>query len=219
MKTGILKFGGGLLACAGLLGLAAGALHPQGGVSQDYHRVVATMLGSAQWPAAHWIALVFALCAAWAFWLLIDAGWMQPYEIAWAGARLATLACLFMAVEFAVELASRAELNAYALGQSTSLVSLVEPMQAVGWPALGIGYALIALGAPTSAPLVLRVLGAVGAAALAIGGILVEGFHIAAFGPLFALGGLAFLWLIWTGVKIVLTAEPVRQSAAQLTAA
>lgn len=69
------------------------------------------------------------------------------------------------------------------------------------------------------APLVLRVLGAVGSAALAIGGILVEGFHIAAVGPLFAVGGLAFLWLIWTGVKIVVTAEPELQRAPQLTAA
>jgi hypothetical protein len=216
VNAGITRIAGGLLAALGVVGLVAGVLHPQGSSGHDYHQVVASMLGSAQWPLAHWFALVYSLGAAWALWLLLDVGWMREFPVAWAGARLATLAGLFMAVEFAVELVSPVEATAYGAGQPASLVSLVEPMQAVGWPALGIGYGLLALGAPTSAPLLVRAAGALGAAAFAIGGVLVEGFHLVAFGPLFAVGGLTFIWLIWTGVKLAIAPEPVRDVASQL---
>lgn len=202
MKAGDLRFAGAILAVAGVLGLLAGALHPQGGLSHDYHEVVATMLGSAQWPLAHWVALVYSIGATWALWLLLDGGWMSESPVAWAGARLATVAGLFMAVQFAVELASRVEAGAYAAGQPASLVSLVEPMQAVGWPALGIGYALLALGSRASAPLLIRAVGALGATALAVGGVLVEGFRLSTFGPVFAVGALTFIWLIWAGAKL-----------------
>ena len=216
MKTGDLRFPGAILAVAGVMGLLAGALHPQGGTSHDYHQVVAAMLGSAQWPLAHWVALVYSIGATWALWLLLDGGWMGESPVAWAGARLATVAGLFMAVQFAVELASRVEVGAYAAGQPTSLVSLVEPMQAVGWPALGIGYALLALGSRASAPLLVRGVGALGATALAVGGVLVEGFRLASFGPLFAVGSLAFIWLIWAGAKLAYRRE---EAARQLTPA
>jgi hypothetical protein len=120
-----------------------------------------------------------------------------------------------MSVQFAVELASRVELNAYAAGQPASLVALVEAMQAVGWPALGLGYALLALGSPVSAPWRVRAAGALGAAALLVGGVTVEGFHIAALGPLFAVGGLTFVWLLWSGARLAIGREQLRQPAGQ----
>ena len=213
MQSGLLRLGGVVLVFSGIAGIVAGVTHPQGGVGHDYHQVVASMLGSAQWPVAHWVALVYAICTAWSLWLLLDGGWIRDHPVAWAGARLATIAGLFMAIEFAVELASRVEAGAYAAGQPASLVALVEPMQAVGWPALGLGYGLLALGAPISAPLVVRLVGAAGGAAFAVGGVLVEGFHLASFGPLFAVGGLSFFWLIWSGARILFAPRRIGQSA------
>ena len=214
MAAGSLRIAGVILAFAGVMGLLAGAFHPQGGTGHDYHQVVTAMLGSAQWPLAHWVAIVYSISATWALWLLLDGLWMREYPVAWAGARLATLAGVFMAVEFAVELASRVEVGAYAAGQPASLLSLVEPMQAIGWPALGIGYALLALGSPASAPLLVRAAGALGATAFVVGGVLVEGFRLAAFGPLFAVGGLAFIWLIWAGAKLAFGRAAMADAAA-----
>ena len=214
-KQALRRLAGTLLAIGGLLGLLAGVLHPQGGVGGNFHQVVTAMLGSAQWPVAHWLALTYGLSATWALWLLLDSGWLSEFPVAWAGARLAIVAGLFMSVQFAVELASRVELNAYAAGQPASLLALVEPMQTVGWPALGLGYALLALGAPASAPLLVRAAGALGAAALFVGGVAVEGFHLAPLGPLFAVGGLTFVWLIWTGARLALGRERLQQPAGQ----
>ena len=210
MKQTLVRIGGWILALGAVLGFFAGALHPQGSSSPDFHATIARMLGSAQWPAAHWLAIIYALVATWALWLLLDGGWLAEFPVAWAGARLALVAQLFMAVQYAVELASRVELPLYASGQPASLVALVEPMQAAGWPALGIGYVLIALGARVSAPLPVRIAGALGGAAFAVGGIVVEGFHVVAAGPLFAAGGLAMIWLCWSGVKLGLGRYQVR---------
>lgn len=195
------RIGGLALAAAGIGFFVAGALHPHGSPGQDFRAGIVSMLESPMWPAAHWSALASGLLAAWAVWLLVDAGWTGGSTVARAGARLTILASVFMAVQFSVEIASRGAAAAYAAGESAPLVDLIDPMQAVGWPALALGFILLAVGVPDSAPRGVVAVGVVGAAAIGLAGILVQGLHIVQLGPLFMGGNLLSVWMVWAGLR------------------
>jgi len=199
IRTG--RIGGPLLAAGGVGFFLAGALHPQPIGATTFHDAMVTMLSNPRWPAAHWTALVTGVVMAWAVWLLVDGGWVRGSIAALAGARLAILATLFMSVQWAVEIAARGGLDAYAQGQVVPMAMLVEAMQGVGWPALGVGFALLALCVPASAPRWVAILGAVGAVAIGLGGLLTEAFHIPQAGVLFLGGHLLALWMVWAGVR------------------
>lgn len=193
------RFGGLVLSVGGILYFVAGFLHPQG-ARGDFHQTIASYLADPRWPLPHWLALISGLIIVWAIWLLADTGWGDGSVAAWAGARLAVLAGLFMAVEFAVELSAASEAASYAAGGAVPLALLTEPMQAVGWPAWMAGFVLLALGVRASIPLAVRIVGAIGAAAMGVGGIAVEGLKIVGAGPLFIGGALLAIWMVWAGV-------------------
>lgn len=193
-------YGGALLAAAGIPFLLAGVLHPHG-EGATFEAGTASMLQVATWSAAHWFGLVAMILLVWAVWLLVDAGWTRRSAMAHAGARLTILAGLFMAAQMAVEIGAGRSADAYAAGEAAPLVDLLEAMQVVGWPAFGVGIALLALGATHAAPRLVSVLAAVGGVAAALGGILVEGLHILLAAPLFA-GTIALVpWIVWSGVR------------------
>ena len=204
MRAGIRTsgLGGWLLAIGGVGFFLAGALHPQPNGASGFHEAMVSMLANPRWPAAHWTALVSGLLLVWALWLLVDGGWMADSLGALAGARLATIATLFMSVEWSVELAARAGTAAYARGESVPMASLVDAMQAVGWPALGAGFALLAACARGATPRWLSIVGAVGAVALGLAGLLAQGLHIVQAGVLFLGGHLLSLWMVWAGVRL-----------------
>lgn len=195
--TPLQQLSGVLLAVAGAGFFAAGGLHPAGRPGQDFDQAIVSMLGSPMWPVAHWIAVVSALIAALALFLLID----QPEEsrAAAAGLRLGVLAAVFMAVEFTIELAARADVARIASGQPAPLLALVDAMQAIGFPALAVAFILIATGTRWT-PRWVTVLGVIGAVALAIGGFVVQGMHVAPLGPVFLVGNLLPIWMVWAGV-------------------
>jgi len=193
------RLGGAVLALGGVGSFLAGALHPQG-PSGTFPEAMASMLASPTWQAAHWLAVASTLTILWALWLMLDSGWTKDSLVGQAGARLVLLAGLFMAVQFAVELAAAPEASAYAAGTAAPMGGLVEAMQAVGWPAFMLGYVILIFGVPTSAPAAVRAAGVVGASAIGLGGFLTEGLHIAAAGPLFIGGNLLALWLVWSGI-------------------
>jgi hypothetical protein len=199
----IRRSGGALLALGGLGFFLAGVVHPQG-ASGTFAQTMASMLASPAWPIAHWLAIGSALAILTALWLLADTGWTAASSLGHVGARLVLVAGLFMAVEFAVELAAIPEVAAYAAGAPTPMGTLVEAMQAVGWPAFMLGFVLLIAGLPTSAPAAVRLAGGVGAAAMGLGGLLTEGLHLVAAGPLFIGGNLLVLWLVWAGLTLAL---------------
>jgi hypothetical protein len=174
------------------------------------------MLHGATWSLAHWIGLVAMIVVVWAVWLLVDAGWTRSSAVAHAGARLTILAGLFMAVQMAVEIG--AGHSADAAGRAAPLVDLIEAMQVVGWPALGLGFALLALGVTDSAPRPVSVLAAVGGLAVGLAGILVMGLHILAAAPLFAGTNLLVPWIVWAGVRAARPEAGAVESAPQVVA-
>jgi hypothetical protein len=186
------KLGSLLFTLGGLGFFLAGALHPHGDGSSDYDTAIATMLRAPVWVATHEIAMVTGLVLATAFWLLMDVDFGR--ESLWSdlGARLGLVATLFMTVEFAVEAAAKT---------SPGLLALVNQMQAIGWPAFGLGLALVAAGARNAAPLAVRCIGAAGAAAMGLAGLLVEGLHFLYLGPLFMGGSLLAFWMVWAGIR------------------
>lgn len=194
------RLGGALLALAGVPFLLAGILHPHGEGS-SFEEATAAMLHGATWSLAHWIGLVAMTVVVWAVWLLVDAGWTRSSAVAHAGARLTILSGVFMAVQMAAEIGAGHSADAYAAGRPAPLIDLLEAMQVIGWPALGLGFALLALGVTHSAPRIVSVLAAVGGVAVALAGILVMGLHILPAAPLFAGTNLLVPWIVWAGVR------------------
>ncbi|MGH9373736.1 MAG: hypothetical protein ACRD15_19620, partial [Vicinamibacterales bacterium] len=156
---GARRLGGLLLAVGGAGFLVAGALHPSPRGVETFHDAMVTMLSDPLWPVAHWTALVAGLVLVWALLLLVDGGWANGSVGALAGARLATLGTLFMSVQWAVEIAARSALDTYTGGAAVPIANLIDAMQAVGWPALGFGFALLAASVPASAPRLVVILG------------------------------------------------------------
>lgn len=195
------RLGGLLLAAGGVGFFLAGVLHPQphSGV-QGFRDATISMLSHPLWPLAHWIALVTGLLLAWAVWMLVDAGWVAGSVAARAGARLAIVSTLLMTVQWAVEVAARGALEAYSANVAAPMVDLIDVMQAVGWPGLGLGFGLLAAGVRGAAPRWVAGLGVVGAAAVGLAGPLAQGLHILPAGVLFLGGNLLALWMVWAGI-------------------
>lgn len=213
------RLAGGALA-VGAIGFAlAGALHPSASAGSLREATIA-ILRDPIWPYPHWIALVTMLLLATTAWLVVDAGVTRGSAIAQAGARLTIVASLFMAVQSAAEVVAPTELAALGVGEPTPLVELVETMQAVGWPAFGLGWILLAVGCGRRlAPRPVVGLAVVGAAALGIAGVLVEGFGVVSAAPLFQATALLTIWLLWAGLRLALSrrveSAPRRASASE----
>lgn len=198
------RVGGLLLAAGGVGFFLSGVLHPQPqeGV-QGFRDAMTSMLSHPLWPWAHWIALGTGLVLVWAVWLLLDAGWVAGSVAARAGARLAIVSTLFMSVQWSVEIAAGGALEAYAASEAAPMVDLIDVMQAVGWPGLGLGFGLLAAGVRAAAPRWVAMLGVVGAAAVGLAGLLAQGLHILQAGILFLGGNLLALWMVWAGIRAV----------------
>ena len=123
--------------------------------------------------------------------------------IAHGGARLLQVGAAILIVAAAVDIAARQEAAVYAAGGAAPLVWLTAPLQTIGWLAFGTGFAALALGLRSVAPRLVGILGAAGGLAMAAAGVLTEGFRLVAAGPLFILGALTALWLVWAGVSLV----------------
>ena len=202
MTRGSSAMGGLLLAAGGVGFLLAGILHPT--PSRDvtvFRDAMVSMLSHTMWPLAHWVALITGVVLAWAVGLLVDAGWTERSVAGRAGARLAIIATVFMTVQWAVEIAARGALDAYAKGEAAPLVDLIDAMQAVGWPALALGFGLMAFGVPGSAPRWVETLAIGGAAALGLAGVLAQALHVLWAGVLFMGGHLLALWMMWAGIR------------------
>lgn len=200
---------GAVFGVGGVALFVTGLLHPQGEHGGSFHNTIAAFLQDPKWPATHWLAISAVIPVACALWLLIDDGWTDGSGLARAGGRLLLIALPFMAVEFAVEIASESAANAYAAGQVVPLVNLTEPMQTVGFPAMGLGFAALALGLRSAAPRPLAILAAIGGVVTSVGAVLVEGFHQTAFGPTFVGLALPTLWMVWAGGRLAI-ARPAR---------
>lgn len=186
------RLGALCFAFGGLAFILVGVLHPHVDGPTDYNVVIATMLQAPIWVAAHKIATATGLLLATALWQLIDVDFGRESLWSDGGTRLALVATLFMTVDFSVEAAAKS---------STALLALVDQMQSIGWPAFGLGFALVAAGARNAAPLAVRWIGAVGASAMGLAGLLVVGLHILYLEPLFAGGFFLGVWMMWAGIR------------------
>ena len=196
--------GGLLLVVSGVGFFLAGALHPQPAAgTEGMHAAMTSMLSHPLWPLAHWSALVTGLVLTWGLWVMLDAGWTDGSPMGRAGARLALVGTMFMSVQWAVEIAARGALEAYGAGERVPIVDLIDVMQAVGWPALGLGFGLLAAGLREATPRWLGIAAVVGAAAVGLAGLLAQGLHILQAGVLFLGGNLLALWLVWAGVRVM----------------
>jgi hypothetical protein len=196
---------GALLAFGGVGFFVAGVLHPTGQRGQNFDAAIVSMLRNPLWSVTHWCALVSALAVAVALFLLLE---RRESVAALVGIRLGIVATMFMAVEFAVELAAKADVTRFASGESPSMVSLIDAMQAAGFPGLGLAFILIATGTRW-APKWVVALAVVGSAALAVGGLVVQGMHVVALGPVFLLGNLLPVWMVWAGVHLARRGDSV----------
>jgi hypothetical protein len=193
------RLAGVLLTVGGVTSFLAGGLHPHGQPGQDFHAAIVSMLQDPMWPVAHWLALVSGVVVAWALSLLVDE---QGTLAAVAGVRFGVVASLFMAVEFAVELAARTDVTRFATGEATPIISLVDAMQAVGWPAFALAFVLLASGTRW-APRWVGIIGVIGAVAFGVGGLGVMGLQVVALAPVFVVGGIALpIWMVWAGIQL-----------------
>lgn len=196
------RIAGGCLV-AGAVGFGVGGvLHP----TSSAEPVTAARIEILQdpiWPYPHWVALVTMLLLAVTAWLLVDAGVTRGSAAALIGARITVLASLLMAVQGAGEVVAPSALDALVAGEPAPLVEVVSTLQAVGWPAFAAGWILVAVGCGRLlAPRPVVALAVAGAASLALGGVLVEGFGVVPAAPLFSVGGLLVVWLLWAGVRL-----------------
>jgi len=189
---------GTLLTIGGIGFFVAGVLHPSGQPGQSFDAAIASMLRNPMWPVTHWCALVSAFVLALALLLLLE---RRESAAMLVGIRLGIVATMFMAVEFAVELAARADAARFAGGESPSMVALIDAMQAVGFPALGLAFILVATGTRWT-PRWVAALAVIGSVALATGGLVVQGMHVVALGPVFLVGNLLPVWMVWAGVRL-----------------
>lgn len=204
MNIELRKIAGATLVAGGVFDLITGVLHPQGAKGDgSYRATIAAFLQDPKWPAAGWTAIAAFALLAWGIWLLVDTGVTRRLVIAHGGARLAQVGAAVMIVQAAAEIAARPEAAVYAAGGAAPLVSLTAPLQTIGWLAFGTGFAALALGLRSVAPRLVGILGAAGGLAMAAAGVLTEGFRVVAAGPLFILGALTALWLVWAGVSLV----------------
>lgn len=193
--------GVGLVAGAVGFGLS-GALHPSSSAG-SFREATIDILQQPIWPLPHWIGLVTMLLLATTVWLLADAGVTRGSATAHVGARLLVVAGLFMAVQAAAEIMAPTEVEALIAGDPAPLTGLLEVMQTAGWPAFSTGWILLAVGCGRRlAPRFVIALNVAGAAAMGVAGLLVEGFGIVAAAPLFQLGGLQVIWLLWAGIRL-----------------
>jgi len=197
--TTLPPFPGILLATAGLGFFIAGALHPSGHQGQDFKMVIVSMLSDKMWPVAHWCALVSAFILAWSLFLLLDI----TEKPAAAAIRLGIIATVFMALEFSVELAAPLEVGRVAADGTSPLLSLIDVMQAAGWPFFALAFILLAVNTRWT-PGWVRIVGVIGACALGVGGLVVQGLHVVALGPVFIVGNALAFWMIWAGIHIAL---------------
>jgi len=188
-----------LLATGGLGFFIAGALHPAGHQGQDFKMAIVSMLSDKMWPAAHWCALVSAFILAWSLFLLLD----ETKKTAAGAIRLGIISSIFMAMEFSVELAARTEVARVATDGTSPLLSLIDVMQAAGWPFFALAFILLAVSTRWT-PVWVKVAGVLGACALGIGGLVVQGLHVVALGPVFIVGNALAFWMIWAGIHIAL---------------
>jgi hypothetical protein len=173
------------------------------------------MLHSPLWNYAHWLAFVSVVLIILALWLLLDEAWTKASIVARVGSRLTIIGGIFMMVEFAVELAAHSAMPALTAGAGASIFNLLVVTHAAGWPTIGAGFIVLALGVPRAAPLPIRVLGIVGALAMGLGGVLVAGFFLTQFGWLFMGGALLAIWITWAGVQTARGAASREVAAAE----
>ena len=196
------RLSGIMLAVAGVFFFIAGALHPQGSSAPDLRGAYIELMRSPTWAVAHWFAVISLLLLAWAVWLVVDAGWTRDSISALAGARLAIISSLFVAIASAAEIAAAGTVEEYAAGRPSPLIGLLEPMEAMGWPAHAVGFVLLAVGMASLVPRLVTALGVIGAVAMGLGGILVEGLGLVPAGPLYAGGAALAVWMVWLGVQL-----------------
>jgi hypothetical protein len=194
----------GLLVIRGLLFFIAGAIHPAGHQEQDFKMAIVSMLSDKMWPIAHWSALLSAFIIAWSLFLLLD----QTKKTAADAIRLGIISTIFMAMEFCVELAAPTEVSRVATDGKSSLLSLIDVMQAAGWPFFALAFILLAINTRWT-PVWVRVAGVIGACALAIGGLVVQGLHVVALGPVFIFGNALAFWMVWAGIRIAVTSRNI----------
>ena len=190
-------FTGVLLAIGGIGFFLAGALHPAGHRGQDFKMAIVSMLSDKMWPVAHWCALVSAFIVAWSLFQLLD----KTKKTTASAIQLGIISSVFMAMQFSVELASQSEVTKIATDGTSPLLSLIDVMQAVGWPFFALAFILLIVSTRWT-PVWVRILGVIGASALAIGGLVVQGLHVVALGPVFIIGNALPVWMIWAGIHL-----------------
>jgi len=204
-NTTLQPLAGILLATGGLCFFMAGVLHPAGHQGQDFKMAIVSMLSDKMWPVAHWCALVSAFIVAWSLFLLLD----RTKKPAADAIRLGIISTVFMSIEFSVELAARTEVARVATDGTSPLLSLIDVMQAAGWPFFALAFILLAVNTRWT-PVWVRVAGVIGACALAVGGLVVQGLHVVALGPVFIIGNALAFWMIWAGIHIALNGSKER---------
>lgn len=193
------KFAGFLFLGGGVGLFFAGLLHPHGQPGQDFHTVVSSMISNPMWETTHKIALVSAMMIVCSLSLLAgEAG----SRAGLACVRLGISATLFIAIDFAVEVAARTDAARYANGEPSAIIALVDALQTVGWPVFAASFIGLAVSTRLT-PLWLSVVGMIGAAALGVGGLVVQGFHVAALAPVFIAGDLLPIWMVGAGVQLM----------------
>jgi hypothetical protein len=75
-------------------------------------------------------------------------------------------------------------------------------MQGVGWPALGVGFGLLAAFSRGATPRWVAIAGTIGAVSLALAGVLAQALHLTQAGVLFLGGHLLALWMVWAGIRL-----------------
>ena len=100
----------------------------------------------------------------------------------------------------------------FATGEATPIISLVDAMQTVGWPAFALAFVLLASGTRWT-PRWVGIIGVIGAIAVGIGGLVVQGLHIVALAPVFAVGNALAIWMIWAGIHLARRTDGTSSSA------
>ena len=195
---------------AGVLSLIGGQMHPRGkGDSKNDYLI--SMLGNPTWAASHLLMLAGLVVAVATFLMAKREAVFGPSVSTWL--TVAAIGSAIGAAELVPHVAASNDLEGLQHHHDTPVLDFHLMMQVLATPALGITIAAVAIAvardARTKAAWTLAVIAAISGVLYGLAGPLVNFTESVAVTPLFAAQTGVAIWLLGTGIRLLVPSRAV----------